>query len=169
MVLFGTPSWEDDLPVVDGKIALTLTRDRPEEGLKAGDVIWVTYEGVRYPRPTTVWGRSIPRRVRHEPYGWGSCACGDTFETPGQAERHMTANVPAWSRVRFRYIGDDGEQIARPLEGHEMTFTASDGDGSRAVLCECGWRASVADLNRAGPVARDHVRDVLRARVGIAA
>lgn len=164
MVLFGTPSWEDDLPVVDGKIALTLTRDRPEEGLKAGDVIWVEYGGVRYSRPTTVWARSIPRRVRHEPLGAVSCACGGEFDSPEQAARHMKASVPAWSRVRFRYDGEHGEQIARPLEDHEMAFWPDDGK----VTCACGFALSAPDLNRAGPGARDHVRGVLRARVGVA-
>lgn len=160
--------WEDGLEIVDGKIALIVTRDDPELGRKAGDKIWVEWGGIRYPRPTTTWARSIPRSVRHEPYGASACACGDTFESRDEAERHCRANVPAWSRVRFRYDGPNGEQIARPLDGHEMRFRVRRDDGSRCVVCECGFEYSAPDLEQAGPVAREHIRDTLRARLDVA-
>lgn len=148
----------DELPV-GAKFQVRQLIDEPELGRKKGDLIWVTWGGTLPSRPTTRWGRAIPRRIRHEPLGPSECACGDTFEDTGDALAHVETWVPAWSRVRFRYDGDNGEQVARPIDGHEMAF-----DGE-SVTCACGWAVAAPDLHRAGPVARSHVRAVLRARM----
>jgi hypothetical protein len=156
----------DDLPV-GTKIQLRSDIDDPETGHKKGDVVEATWCGTLPKRPSTVAMRSIPRRVRHEPVGSSACECGARFDTSATAQKHAEATVPAWKRVRFRYEGPEGRQLARPLDGHEMAFPVLEEDGSLAVVCECGWRFGAADLSRAGPVARDHVRAVVRARTGV--
>lgn len=158
----------DELPV-GAKFQARLLIDDPDTGRKAGDVVWLTWAGTVGSRPTTRWGRAMPRQTRHEPLDPSQCVCGATFIDPADALAHAEAWLRSWDRVRFRYTGDDGEQIARPLDHHEMAFPIHEADGSMSVVCECGWRYAAPDLSRVGPPSREHIRAVVRARIGIAA
>jgi hypothetical protein len=147
------------------KIELTLTADDPVSGLKAGSRVTAIWMGTRWQRPTTVWGRSIPRRRVHEPLDASRCTCGDEFADASEAERHAHGWVPAFSRVRFRYKTERGEPSARPLSGHEMRITPDGLTGRPTVACQCGWVYRTRWMGQPGPVARDHVRSVFRARM----
>ncbi len=152
-----------DLPK-GSKIELTLTADDPVSGLKAGSCVLATWMGERWKRPTTVWGR-FPRRRRHEPLGASRCTCGEEFAETSEAERHARVWVPAVSRVRFRYKNERGEPCARPLSGHEMRITPDGLTGSPTVACQCGWVYRPRWMGQPGPLARQHVRSVVRARL----
>jgi hypothetical protein len=150
------------------EIELVLTADDPASSLKAGDRIKAIWMGRLWRRPTTVRERSIRRRILHEPIDGTTCTCGNAYAEAAAFGRHIQLSTPAWSRVRFRYWGRRGERVARPIGGHEMHFPVEDWTGAESIVCSCGWSYAARGLRRAGPIAREHVRSVLRSRVGTA-
>ena len=142
-----------------------LLRDDPETGRKAGDRIKCIYMGERWRRPTTVHGRLAG--PRHEPVTETTCLCGDSFTESADYLNHVSIWMNSWHRVRFRYPDEDGGQVARPISGHRMTFRPSPSAGWGQVKCSCGWRSASKRIRRPGRVAREHVRDVVRRRLGL--
>jgi hypothetical protein len=112
--------------------------------------------------PLTRWPAEVWEEVRraegdHEQRLRLTCACGDAFESPEACERHLRSWMPSWHRVRFRYLNQRGERIARTLPGCRIRFEAE----AARLTCSCGWSASEVG-SRPGPIARDHVRAVCR-------
>ena len=142
-----------------------LLRDDPVTGLKAGDRMKCIYMGERWRRPTTVHGRLA--RPQHEPVTETTCLCGDSFTESADYLKHTSVWMNSWHRVRFRYRNNDGEQVASPIGGHQMAYRPSQMAGWGQVKCSCGWRSTSKRIRRPGPVAREHVRDVVRSRIGL--
>ena len=142
-----------------------LLRDDPETGRKAGDRIKCIYMGERWRRPTTVHGRLAG--PRHEPVTETTCLCGDSFTESADYLNHVSIWMNSWHRVRFRYPDEDGGQVARPIGGQKMTFRPSPNARWGRGKCSCGWRSASKRIRRPGRVAREHVRDVVRRRLGL--
>lgn len=153
--------------VLDGKrVPITGWRDVPKVKKPAlSEVDWGKVP-VRAHRPTTVAERER-RRFLHEPFTKTKCTCGDEYRNPADLLEHLKLWMRSWRRVRFRYVDKDGEQFAKPMIGHYMRFRPSPQKGWGQIHCLCGWQSESRRIRHPGPAAREHVRAVVRQRLGL--
>ena len=120
---------------------------------------------MRRRRPSTLHARTAYRRPVHEPLTATSCLCGDAFADADAYVKHLGVWMPSYRRVRFRYAGMEGEQVARPMRGHTMRFRPSPRAGWGSVRCSCRWESESRRIRRPGRAARSHLRAVVSQRL----